>query len=168
MSFFICYLHCFASSLIQALLVRSYCSLLYAHEMHEILHPQLKAPQGLPSHIGIAKNFHHHLCRQPPERSSHILSDCSLTLYPPKYYFNWLPAHMRESLSASSFAIIFIALLLRRFELCYIVLLVAVSSTRSSLANCSGFYPCHLSSHILAFHPLESASRHDERITFLS
>jgi hypothetical protein len=32
----------------------------------------------------IAEEFLHHLCRQPPERSSHILSNCSLALYSPR------------------------------------------------------------------------------------
>jgi hypothetical protein len=30
------------------------------------------------------KDFHHHLCRQPPEHCSHIVSDCSLALFPPE------------------------------------------------------------------------------------
>jgi hypothetical protein len=32
----------------------------------------------------LLKDFHHHLHCQPPEWSSHVLSDCSLALYPPE------------------------------------------------------------------------------------
>jgi hypothetical protein len=62
----------------------------------------------------IAKEFHHHLCvAQLPERSSHILSDCSIVvswiygIFPRNtILLENLPAHMREStesLSASLF-----------------------------------------------------------------
>jgi hypothetical protein len=43
------------------------------------------------------EDFHHHLHRQSLECSSHILSDCSLTLYPPES----TPSYPRKSTQSS-------------------------------------------------------------------
>ena len=66
-----------------------------------LLKPELNFPchsSFLQPWISIAEEFLHHLRHQPPERSSHILSDCSLALYPPKLLASSLVEHHHTKL----------------------------------------------------------------------